>query len=314
MNIQSTGRDVDAFVIVATKGRPREVRELLDWLDEQTFQPRAVVIVAVEDDDLEDLETHRFAHDGRLRVLLTHVPGLCIQRNAGLDCLLNGSATGPDEFFVVFFDDDFRPACDWLERCRNVLMAQPEIAALTGKLLADGANHASVTPALARSYIEGKVGPVKHWASGEYQRELTSMYGCNMAYRGCVVKRCRFDENLPLYGWQEDQDFTSQAKAFGLTVYEPSCRGVHLGSRSGRVSGVRFGYSQIANPWYLVRKGTMSARKGTRFVLRHLAANSARTIFPSPRADYFGRLKGNLLAILDLMRGRCHPRRVADLR
>lgn len=305
---------MDAFVIVATKGRPREARELLDWLDEQTLQPRAIVVVGVETDDVEGVEEHHHARDGVLRVLLTHVPGLCIQRNAGLDYLSRSPAFARDEFFVVFFDDDFRPARDWLERCHEVLMAQREIAALTGKLLADGANQAALTSSLARSYIEGKTAPLKHWASGEQQRHVTSLYGCNMAYRDRVVRHCRFDENLPLYGWQEDQDFTSQAKAFGLTVYEPSCRGVHLGSRSGRVSGVRFGYSQIANPWYLIRKGTMSSRKGVRFVLRHLAANSTRTFIPSPRADYAGRLKGNLLAILDLMRGRCHPRRAADLR
>jgi GT2 family glycosyltransferase len=134
-----------------------------------------------------------------------------------------------------------------------------------------------------------------------------------MAFRDRVVAACRFDENLPLYGWQEDVDFSFQARGHGTMLFWPSCVGVHLGVRSGRVSGVRFGYSQIANPLYLMRKGTMDLRKGTWFVVRALASNSLRSAARNARADYPGRLRGNSLAIADLLRRRCHPIRVLDL-
>lgn len=167
-----------------------------------------------------------------------------------------------------------------------------------------------MTDADCLAYLSSQKPPKAHWASGEEQRHLESMYGCNMAFRDVVVENCRFDENLPLYGWQEDQDYTSQAASFGRTVFEPSCRGVHLGSSAARVSGLKFGYSQIANPFYLWRKGTMSARKGATFVARHLLANGARTLRRHPRVDYPGRLRGNLLAFADIACGRCHPTRV----
>jgi hypothetical protein len=61
------------------------------------------------------------------------------------------------------------------------------------------------------------------------------------------------------------------------------------------------------------RKGTMSGRNGVRFVARHLLSNSVRTLQSNPRNDYPGRLRGNLLAMADLLRGSCHPLRVLHI-
>ena len=66
-------------------------------------------------------------------------------------------------------------------------------------------------------------------------------YGCNMSIRSSLVGDLRFDERLPLYGWQEDIDFTSQLRRRGRVVALQSLLGVHLGIKTARVSGVRFG-------------------------------------------------------------------------
>ena len=134
-----------------------------------------------------------------------------------------------------------------------------------------------------------------------------------MVFIDTICERYRFDENLPLYGWQEDLDLSSQAQKHGPILFEPGCVGVHLGVKSGRTSGLRFGYSQIANPWYLIRKGTMPPRKAITFVIRHLLSNSLRGVRNHPLVDYRGRLRGNLIAMRDLLLGRCHPRRIESL-
>lgn len=305
---------MDTYVIVATRGRPLETRELVGNLKRQTLSPKAVVVVGADPADVVGIDAESGGAT-RLEVVVTGKAGLCAQRNRGLERIVALAADRQpnQDFCVAFFDDDFRPAPDWLERCREVFQRQSEIAALTGWVLADGVNGAGLDETLARTYLAGSVRPDRHWASGNAQRDVTSLYGCNMAFRDRVVTACRFDENLPLYGWQEDQDYTSQARALGRTVFEPTCKGVHLGIRSGRVSGLRFGYSQIANSFYLTRKGTMPPRKAARFVARHLTANIAKSLLLGASVDYPGRLKGNLLAILDLLRGRCDPRRVMDL-
>jgi hypothetical protein len=41
--------------------------------------------------------------------------------------------------------------------------------------------------------------------------------------------------------------------------------------------------------------------------------NMVRSLAPEPWVDRRGRLRGNLIAIADLLRGRMHPMRAAEL-
>jgi hypothetical protein len=89
--------------------------------------------------------------------------------------------------------------------------------------------------------------------------------------------------------------------------------GVHLGEKAGRTSGKRLGYSQIANPIYLLKKGTIPPDLARRLMRGNLASNLLRSFRPEPYIDRRGRLAGNLLALIDLPRGRLDPRRVLEL-
>ena len=44
-----------------------------------------------------------------------------------------------------------------------------------------------------------------------------------------------------------------------------------------------------------------------------ILANAAKSISPEPWVDRAGRLRGNLLALADILMGRSHPGRVLDL-
>ena len=77
-------------------------------------------------------------------------------------------------------------------------------------------------------------------------------YGCNMTIRLAPLRRhkFRFDERLPLYSWQEDVDLFRPMATCGDIVQLGKARGVHLGTKRGRGSGLKLGYSQVANPLY----------------------------------------------------------------
>ena len=136
-----------------------------------------------------------------------------------------------------------------------------------------------------------------------------------MAVRWSALRgHCLFDENLPLYAWAEDVDFSRQAARHGTVLKNAAMAGVHLAAKHGRVSGVRFGYSQIANQVYLARKGTLTVSGCLRKAIENVAANLVGAIRgDEPFVDRRGRLTGNLIGIRDVLTGRSSPARILTL-
>jgi hypothetical protein len=77
--------------------------------------------------------------------------------------------------------------------------------------------------------------------------------------------------------------------------------GVHLGVKGGCTSGVRYGYSQIANPYYLWRKGTTRAGGALSQMVRNVLVNIMKSIKPEPWIDRRGRAFGNTNAIVTII-------------
>lgn len=239
------------------------------------------------------------------RAAIFHGPvGSSAQRNVLIDACTSD--------VIIFFDDDFLPDADYVAEVASFFDSYPQVAIATGKLLADdilgpGLDHAQGLRILAQA------GPN---LADFVRRPTYNGYGCNMAVRLRAVRThgIRFDERLPLYAWLEDLDFSRQVAVHGEVVQYDRLRGVHLGSKgAGRSSGLRLGYSQIANPIYLVRKGTMGWTVACRHMTRNLIANAARSFAPEAWIDRRGRLRGNLAALWDWMRGRDDPGRILNI-
>ena len=285
-------------VIIASFGRHDVVCETNRRLALQTRRPDRICISVTKSEDAPAPE-----NAGAAEIVLSPV-GLCAQRNSGLDHV------GRDADFVTFFDDDFVPAPDYLERLENYFTAHPDVAGVTGLVLADGVTGPGLSFADADCVL-AKHSPAPLSDATKIQQR--SLYGCNMSFRREAIEGLRFDETLPLYGWLEDVDFSVRAAHRGPVVKTDAVAGVHLGVKGGRSPGVRLGYSQIANPMYLRRKGTMTTAHAMTIMLRNLAANHAKTLAPEPYVDRRGRVKGNWLAIRDVLSGNIEPGRIASL-
>lgn len=289
---------VRVFVIVATVGRADLLQHTVNQLAKQTRPPDGIVICASVDSDVGDLE-----HKSILPVeIIFAEKGLPRQRNAGLRHIA-GRAD-----IVVFFDDDFVPAHNYLEALEEVFTLRPNLVGATGKLLADGIKSSGIT------FEQGTAMVDAHKPADIIQeRSLPALYGCNLCVRMSAAENIWFDETLPLYGWQEDVDFSFQLGRNGILIYTNLLTGVHLGMKGGRTSGKRLGYSQIANPVYLLHKKTIPPRLAWRLMSRNFIANLARSFYPEPHVDRFGRLQGNAVAFFDLCAGRLHPQRILQL-
>lgn len=286
-------------VVIPTLGRRAVVNRLLAHLEKQTRAPDLVVISAPDSSHVEEYRSEvyevRYIFGGR---------GLCQQRNRALAEIV-------DRFDVItYFDDDFVPAENYLSEVVNAFVRNEDFAVVMGDVLEDGARHAGFSfedgmsiLCEARAALRPEREPVDH----------PGAYGCNMSIRASLIGELRFDERLPLYGWQEDIDFTNQLRRQGRVVWLATLTGVHLGLKGGRVSGVKFGYSQIVNPVYLVLKGTMPLGFAAGLMARNLAANFVKSLRPEPYVDRRGRLKGNMLAIGHVALGRVEPEYILEL-
>lgn len=284
-------------VAIATAGRAELLVTTVDRLADQTRPADAVVLSVPSMADAAGVEA------GRTSVEILLAPkGLAAQRNVALQDL-RGRAD-----IVVFFDDDFVPANDYLAEVERLFSADESLVGLTGYLVDDGI-HGEPIPfeeALNRLDIVGER------RSGK-DKPRESLYGCNMVLRMAALEGLSFDENLPLYSWLEDVDMTYQLGKRGRMIASPDTTGIHLGTRRGRTSGRRFGYSQIANVIYLSRKRTIPFGLGPRLVCQNLLANMGRSIWPEAGIDRRGRLRGNLMAIADFFTGRLDPRKIVNL-
>ncbi|WP_067732367.1 glycosyltransferase family 2 protein [Novosphingobium naphthalenivorans] len=290
-------RGLRIFVVIATVGRAGLVRRTVDMLADQTRPADGVVIASVAPQDVAGVEQAR----GSPEILFSE-KGLCRQRNRAL-AALEGRAD-----VIVFLDDDFIPAPDYIAHVEALFAADPGLVGLTGDLLADGVQSGGFTVEQALQIIA--LRPERFPPVMITRHEL---YGCNMAIRVEAARGLRFDENLPLYGWQEDVDFTNRLGRRGRMIASSRVTGVHLGFSGGRTSGKRLGYSQVANIVYLKRKGTMRPGFANRLVTKNLFVNALRSVKPEPAIDRRGRLAGNLLAMMDCLRGRVDPRRILDM-
>ncbi|MGQ4275065.1 glycosyltransferase family 2 protein [Terrihabitans sp. B22-R8] len=288
------------FVAIPTSGRRVVLNETLLEISRQTRLPDEVLICPTTPDDVD----MAFVASLPLKVSLVEAPrGSCYQRNAIIDRLC-----AHDDALLTFFDDDFFPMADYLQEVEGFLAAQPDVVLASGLVLADGAPGPGLSTDEARAIIAAGHRQVDEAAI----RSVYNGYGCNMTVRMSVLRMhgLRFDEDLPLYGWLEDVDFSRRIASYGRVVINSRMQGIHLGVKRGRISGVRFGYSQIANPWYLFRKRTIDADRALIQVARNVGSNIRRALRPEPYVDRRGRLLGNLLGVVDLLCGRAHPKNI----
>lgn len=284
---------------IATAGRPAVLADTIVSLLAQERAPEILLVCPAEPSDVD------------LARIPPQLPHRVINSDRGLTAQRNALIEASDADIMLFLDDDFLPAPDFLVELERLFASDPAIVVATGAVLADGILTAGLDFQQAQSIVR---------AAGENRggapEDVYNAYGCNMAIRLAPVRehRLRFDTALPLYGWLEDVDFSRQLAPYGRIVKSARLRGVHLGTkRSGRSPGKRLGYSQIANPVYLARKGTLSWPRAFGQISRNLMANLARSPRPEPWVDRKGRLSGNVRALAELAVGRLEPARIYDI-
>lgn len=279
---------------IATNGRRHILQQALQYLCLQSRLPDELIICSPTDGDIIPGQPESTPFPVR------HVRsglGLTKQRNAIVREAGNSDV-------LLFIDDDFFMCREYIAEMARIFHSNA-VAVATGTVVADGIKGPGITFDEAEAIIRRENAQTY---PAETHR-IRHGYGCNMAlrYRLMIDHGLLFDENLPRYGWYEDVDLMRRLASHGDVVRSTAARGVHLGTKTGRTSGKFLGYSQVANPVYLHRKGTYEPHEAFVSIAKNVAANVARSIYPESYIDRRGRLIGNLIGLKDLATRKIHP-------
>lgn len=289
---------MNTTVIICSINRASILHATVLGLLKQTVQPHSVVLSLCEDDSALT-ETKALP-----RVSCVLGPkGLTIQRNAAIPLVRTP--------YALYLDDDVELAPDYIEQMERVFAEDPAIVAASGGIAADGATDGN---GIERGIA---IEAIREYRGSRACVAINDLYGCNMFVRTDVLRAERFDERLPLYGWLEDHDFRWRCEKHGRIVRNQSALAAHLGTPSGRTSDVRYGYSKIANPWYLWRKSVLASLPElvVNYWMKTTVGNIIRTVLPARarRIDYKKRLIGNVMAYRDLVLFRIDPQNILKI-
>jgi glycosyltransferase involved in cell wall biosynthesis len=283
---------LNTTVVICSANRPHILAETVDSLLRGQSVPAKQIIISVFNQEHVAAET--MAEPG-VRIVLSGKPGTCVQRNVAAKLVQTR--------YTLFLDDDLELASNFIESMEHLLDEAEDAIAATGFLVVDGARWDT---GLARKFaVSSVLNYVREHENHDHKE------GQNIFVRTRIFANVLFDENLPLYGWLEDLDFATNILPYGRIIMNTETCWAHLGVSGGRTTGLRFGYSQIVNPFYLWRK---NGKPGlTRIIfgywLRYLAYNCRRALIKNPndRSDRSGRFAGNMIALGHLLAGRVDP-------
>ena len=291
-------------VIICSVNRAAILHDTVLSITRQTYQPMEILLVSP---DKQHILTQTLEIPG-----VRFVPGplgLPSQRNAGL------SQANLACDLIAFFDDDIELCTSYLKEMANLFSKQTNIVIASGRLLHDGGRGAMITREKSRELCDLYEKNQPHAAST--YTGSNSAYGCNMIVRYSATKDMRFDEGLPLYAWLEDRDYSHRLTQHAHMPVEFSrAVAVHLGSRSGRIGGMRMGFSEIINPLYLWAKNKTFSMSYiiVQYWLRCLAGNVLGLLKGDSEYDRLGLLKGNIAGFVHLLKGQCDPSYIMQIK
>jgi len=281
-------------IIIPSLGRAIILGETLRRIKNQTKVPHQVMVVVAAQEDLPD-DVPDFV------TVVFSEKGLCIQRNTGIE------HCEADVDTILFIDDDTFLHPSYIQEMEGLFAENMEIVGVSGNLLRNGDISIKEADGLLLNYSPVSIPELVD----------AGLYGCNFGVRRSMMADIRFDERLVLYGWLEDADFSMRLRRLGSIKYSSSLVCVHLMHPSGgRSNHVRFGFSQVMNPFYLFQKNGKSfpfSEVLTRHWLRGVGGNLIGILIGSDRKMRWDRFKGNMVAFRLLLAGHIEPEHAAKL-
>jgi len=253
-------------IIIPTRDRPKELADLLLTILDQDYPPFEVIIVDDSDKyatkQVVDLLKSDFEKIGyRLKYIKGSGDGLPSARNLGVK-ISKGD-------LILFLDDDIllekntvRVLISFFENNPKALGIQPKILSSTLDIRKNWlavAFENSIYKALMLTYMAKDKQAVRRSGMDVFPNNLTKaitvqrLSGCCCCYRRKIFEYFKFDENLKLWGFMEDLDFSYRVyKKYQQSLFVvPDAKVIHRSSMEGRLP-LRRGIQMMTIYWFYV--------------------------------------------------------------
>jgi GT2 family glycosyltransferase len=244
-------------VIIPTRDRPRELKNLLTNLGQQTLPPSQVIVI---DSGRGNPDSLRAEYPDLNMIYKKYFPpSAARQRNEGLKHVLSSIV------YVGFFDDDIVPDCTAIEHVVAYLdQAIPDVAAVSLNLVnypqmefsnlkglpfvERFALYSRRRGVVLRSGFQTLIGPV------DEPVRVSWFPSAAIVCRREVLPPCPFDPWFQTYSYLEDLDFSYRLGRKRTLMVIPSARFIHLEPQTGKDKGFLFGKKEVLNRVHFVRK------------------------------------------------------------
>ena len=253
-------------VVIPTKNRFPDIIKCIESILVQTLLPDEIVVVDASDTQELNSKIKEFKSEKTKFVYVHTKPGVCYQRNIGIE------KSSGDIVFIL--DDDTILDKDFIREIVNVFENDKEnkIGGVQGDIIGIKKNQSrsfvysilaaiyrTINITLANIFFLYKVGNGKFRLSGfptypwgvNKVLNVECLSTCNSAYRGEVLNEFKFDENIY---YMTDDDFSYRISRKYQNVYTPYAKLIHNVSPAGREKQYTKRKRLIQGHYYLFKK------------------------------------------------------------
>jgi hypothetical protein len=244
------------LIIIPTKDRIKELKTTLSFLNNNNFFFKKIIIVDASNFQIKK-EIKKTISNYNLDIeLVDSKPSTCLQRNKGFNFLNN------DEY-IMFLDDDNIFNLDAFYKMQIFLKTHKNFVGVAFNQVYN--YRYNFFDKLKKNFIFNKIG-IYSSENGGFSKSGWQSKFINfdqdsivewlptraVIYRVSEIKKIRFDENLGVYGYLEDLDFSLELKKRGNLMVCAGAKYTH--DQSIDRPGFEFGKKEVKNRYYIVKK------------------------------------------------------------
>lgn len=288
------------LIVIPTRNRPDEIKNTINFLNlNKNFFSRIIIVDASDIELKEKIKKLLLNYSLNIK-LIDAEPSTCTQRNLGFSFI-------EDEEFIMFLDDDNIFYNDALFQMNNFLKKNINFAGVAfNQILKEKENFSEK---LKKNFFTDKLSiyPSKKggvsrsgWQSKfinfENDEIVEWLPTRAVIYKTELIKNLKFDENLGIYGYLEDLDFSLELKKKGKLMVCKNAKYTH--NQSIDRSGFEFGKKEVRNRYYLVQKHNLNKYLFFITLFAKILINLKEGIFL--KKNSLQRFYGNITALMSL--------------